>query len=284
MSNQLTVQTHQVPTTPSFTSGEGFALASRMAEALAKSTLVPSQYQGSPSNCLIALELANRMKLTPLMLMQQLNIVHGKPTPSASLVVALLNASGRFSQLRWRMEGEGDKRTCIAYATDRETGEVLEGTPVSIEMAKKEQWYTRSGSKWPSMPEQMLRYRAATFFGRLYAPDLLMGFQTADELGDIHDNRQAAKTPEYVDAVVQTVAVLSQAEKLAKAFTQLRVQEHQITAWGQVESLEQLTDEQISELRAIHAKLKSNPSLTWEEVTKPAQPQGEMPSDTAADL
>ena len=35
------------------------------------------------------------------------------------------------------------------------------------------------------MPEQMLKYRAATFFGRQYIPDLLLGVQTSEEIVDI---------------------------------------------------------------------------------------------------
>jgi hypothetical protein len=51
-------------------------------------------------------------------------------------------------------------------------------------MAKAEGWLTRAGSKWQSMPELMIRYRAASFFGRLYCPDILNGMYTADEVAD----------------------------------------------------------------------------------------------------
>jgi hypothetical protein len=52
-------------------------------------------------------------------------------------------------------------------------------------MASAEGWATKAGSKWKTMPELMLRYRAAAFFGRLYAPDILMGMQTAEEAADV---------------------------------------------------------------------------------------------------
>ena len=52
-------------------------------------------------------------------------------------------------------------------------------------MAKAEGWLTKTGSKWQTMPELMLKYRAAAFFGRLYAPEVLMGMQTAEEVIDI---------------------------------------------------------------------------------------------------
>ena len=35
------------------------------------------------------------------------------------------------------------------------------------------------------MPELMFQYRAASFFGRLYAPDILKGMQTVDEVKDV---------------------------------------------------------------------------------------------------
>ena len=62
-------------------------------------------------------------------------------------------------------------------------GKNIKGSTVSIAMAKAEGW-TRN-SKWRTMPEQMLKYRAATFFGRQYIPDLLLGVQTSEEVVDI---------------------------------------------------------------------------------------------------
>ena len=52
-------------------------------------------------------------------------------------------------------------------------------------MVKNEGWASKPGSKWKSMPEQMFRYRAAAFWQRMYAPEISMGFSTADEIEDI---------------------------------------------------------------------------------------------------
>jgi hypothetical protein len=60
----------------------------------------------------------------------------------------------------------------------------LESTKVTMEMAVNEGWYGKNGSKWQSMPDLMLRYRSAAFFGRIYAPELLMGLTTAEEVRD----------------------------------------------------------------------------------------------------
>ena len=157
-----------------------------MASALCSSDLVPTQYRGKEKigNALIALELAQRIGASPLAVMQSLNIINGKPSWSSSFVLAALNSCGRFSPIRFAVEGEGAAMTCRAWAVDK-SGERLEGPPASLSMAKAEGWLDKQGSKWKTMPELMLRYRAATFFGRLYAPDVLNGMHTTDELMDI---------------------------------------------------------------------------------------------------
>lgn len=168
-----------------FASAGAFELAQRMAKALASSDLVPPQYRNNVSNTLLALEIAQRIGASPLMVMQNLNIIHGKPSWSSQFIIAAINSCGRFSPLRFRVEGEGEARVVTAYALEKGTGEVLDGPPVSIAMAKAEGWMAKTGSKWATMPDLMLRYRAAAFFGRLYAPDVLMGVYTADEIVEI---------------------------------------------------------------------------------------------------
>lgn len=175
---------NQLATTTSvFSHQDSFMAGMKMAEALSRSKMIPADYQGKPENTLIAIEVAQRTGASPLAVMQNLYVVHGKPGWSAQYIIAAINASGRFSPLRYEMSGEKDTRACYAWATDQ-AGERLESPPVTIEIAKKEGWFGKAGSKWQTMPDLMLRYRAATLFGRLYAPEILMGMQTADEIND----------------------------------------------------------------------------------------------------
>jgi len=134
---------------------------------------------------MIALEMANRIQMSPIMVMQNLNIIHGRQSWGSSFIIALINSSGRFFPLRFKYTGEGDSRACYAYAKSKEDGEIIEGPEVSIKMAKAQGWYNKAGSKWPDMPELMLSYRSAAFFGRLYCPDVLMGLQTDTEIIDM---------------------------------------------------------------------------------------------------
>lgn len=171
-----------------------FALAQREANALANSSLVPKEFLGNVANCLIALNLSRRTGFDPLMTMQNLDVIHGRPSFRATFLIACVNACGRFTPLRYRLEGKGDDRTCTAVANDIDTGEEIEGPPVSIAMAKAEGWYGKNGSKWKTMPELMLRYRAAAFFARTVAPDVALGMLTSDEVEDIRTNRSHKPT------------------------------------------------------------------------------------------
>ena len=173
-----------------------FEHAQRIAKVLSSSDLVPTQYKNNVANTLVALEMANRMGASPLMVMQNLHIIHGRPSWGSSFIIASLNSCGRFSTLRF----VGDANKCKAVATDKATGEVLEGPTVSLEMAKAEGWLTKTGSKWITMPELMLKYRAAAFFGRLYAPEVLMGMQTSEEIVDI-----TPLQPASVDAINEKI-------------------------------------------------------------------------------
>lgn len=167
-----------------FLSMEAFENGQRMAQVLSKSQLIPKNFQNNLPDCIIALELAMRIGASPMAVLQNTYIVHGKPGYSATFIIAMINTCGRYSPLRFDFTGEGDGLTCVAWAKELATGEKLEGPPISIDVAKKEGWFGKAGSKWQTMPDLMLRYRAATFFGRMYAPELLMGMRSVEELKD----------------------------------------------------------------------------------------------------
>lgn len=168
-----------------FGNSASFGLMQRQASLLAASQLIPKEFQNNIPNVVIALELANRIGASPISVMQNLYIVHGKPSWSSQFIIAAINNTKKYTPLRFEITGEDMNRTCTAWAVEKETGERLEGPPVSMQMAKDEGWLEKNGSKWKTMPELMLRYRSATFFGRLYAPEILMGMQTQEEAIDI---------------------------------------------------------------------------------------------------
>ena len=176
----------------SFFDLQGFELMQRVAKAFAASTLVPKEYQGNLANCMIAINMAERIGADPMMVMQNLYIVHGRPGWSAQFLIATFNHCGRFSALRFEWLGERGKDTwgCRAWATEKDTGEKIVGPDITIDLSKKEGWYEKSGSKWKTIPQLMLMYRAAAWLIRSHAPEIAMGLQTAEELGDVYDAAQ----------------------------------------------------------------------------------------------
>ena len=190
---------------------QGFELAQRAAKCLATSTLVPKEYQGNLSNCIIALNMAQRMGADPLMVMQNLYLVHGRPSWSAQFLIATFNQCGRFDALRYEWRGKrGDKDWgCRAYTREKANGERIESAWIDWTMVEAEGWNKRSGSKWLTMPEQMFMYRSASWLVRAYAPELSMGLHTAEEMHDVYDTRATEDgTFEVIaDSVIEDVDV-----------------------------------------------------------------------------
>ena len=178
-----------------FGSVSQFEAAQRVAKLLAASDYVPENYRGNVANCTIAIDVANRMGISPLMVMQTLYIVRGKPSWSGQACKALIDGSGKFENTEYVYVGtEGsDSWGCYLQGIDKKTGKTVKGTTVTIRMAQQEGWYNKSGSKWQTMPELMLAYRAAAFFLRVHCPSMMMGFQTAEEVIDVENSKAQRK-------------------------------------------------------------------------------------------
>lgn len=159
----------------------------RTARMLSGSALVPETYRNSPENCLVAIDIANRMGISPLMVMQNLYVVKGKPSWSGSFCAAAINGSGRFSPLEYIFVGEKDAPSygCYATAVRLANGARCYSDTITIAMAQLEGWLSKPGSKWKTMPMQMMMYRAAAFFARAHCSDILLGLPTYEEVQDI---------------------------------------------------------------------------------------------------
>lgn len=163
-----------------------------LGNTLSKSSLVPQTYQNNPGNCAIALDIADRMGVSPMFIMQNLFIVKGTPSWSGQGCMSIIRACGRYKGVKAVYTGDIGKETraCHIEAIDVSTGEKVVGTEINWQMIKAEGW--DKNSKWKSMPEQMMAYRAATFFARIYCPNELMGFRVEGEADDIHSDTTKA--------------------------------------------------------------------------------------------
>ena len=144
----------------------------RWAKAFSTSSLVPPHFRQRPEDCFVALQMAYSLKINPLTCLQNIFVIHGRPGMSSSLAIALANASGAFAgPIRYRIEGSGADLSVTAYAPTFD-GEIVENT-VTMAMAMKEGW--TKNSKYKSIPEQMLRFRAAKWLINTTCPQVLFG-------------------------------------------------------------------------------------------------------------
>ncbi len=251
--NAVTTQESNALVSMGFGSLQSFEFMQRTARMFTESTMVPTAYRAviqkgygqnisyeqnpaALSNCVIALNMSLRMNADPLMIMQNLHIIEGRPSWSSQYIIASINSCGRYAPLRFEVTHgqeidatyttyEWDNKqkkavttktkvrndTCIAWTVEKSVAlpkftaddiklhgsiyrcckasgvPLLESTMVTMEMAVNEGWYGKNGSKWQTMSDLMLQYRSAAFFGRIYAPELLMGLPSTDEVRDIID-------------------------------------------------------------------------------------------------
>ena len=157
----------------------------KAAQMLAKSALVPESYRSRPEDCLIALDIANRQNISPMMVMQNLYVVKGKPAWSGSFCAAAINGCGKFTPLEYVFVEDGGGG-CFSRATRICNGSVCVSDTITMQMARDEGWLGKNGSKWATMPRQMMMYRAASFFARAHCPEVLLGIQTYEEVQDVH--------------------------------------------------------------------------------------------------
>ena len=166
----------------------------RAANMLSQTSIIPATYQGKPQDCFVALEMATRMGVSPLVVMQNMYVVKGKPAWAGQACTMFINSCGKFTQVKHVYTGEKgtDSRGCYVTATRISDGIQVNGVEVTIAMAKAEGW--TANTKWRTMPELMLAYRASAFFARVHCPEALMGVQLADEIYDVDANRSATRT------------------------------------------------------------------------------------------
>ena len=165
---------------------ELFKTTQRMANLLIASDIIPQSYKGKLSDCVIAIDMANRMGVSPLVIMQNSQIVRGNFSWKGTACKAMIDGCGKYKDSYYVEVGERGTDTWGYYleAIDKRD-RIVKGCEETIKMAKDEGWYQKDGSKWKTMPELMLKYRAAAFFFRTECASLAMGFLTTEEQEDI---------------------------------------------------------------------------------------------------
>ena len=198
-----------------------FELEQRKAKAFSLSAFFPRHLMGqgpngaqiSVANATIVYDIAYRMNLSPLEVAQSIFIIQGKPSFETKFLVARLNTSGLLKgRLNTIVSQDGQSAYCEAI--DAQTGAVLRGTTITMEMAKREGWLSKNGSKWQTMPELMMKYRAQSFFINEFFPEVKYGLKTSDEAEDIPAAEIVKEQPKFEAPAAQNLnELLSSSEK-----------------------------------------------------------------------
>lgn len=178
-----------------------FELEQRKAKAFVATDFFPTHLRkgnetANIGTAIIVLDLAQRMNIGALEVAQSIYIIHGKPSFETKFLVARLNSSGLLKgRLQTIVSPDGNSAHCEAI--DAQTGQLLKGTTITMEMARREGWLSKNGSKWQTMPELMMKYRAQSFFINEFFPEVKYGLKTSDEVEDIvtFEPNEQSKTP-----------------------------------------------------------------------------------------
>jgi|TARA_B100000085_G_scaffold205601_1_gene189219 hypothetical protein len=194
-----------------YSSIQSFEQAQRIAQSLAESTIVPVMYRGKAGlgNCMVALEIANRMGMSPFQVMQNLDVIHGRPSWRSQFIIGLIQGCNRFEGFTY--DETADSCQCVAVL--KSSKEQVSGPKITLDMAKREGW--TKNTKWSTMPQTMLRYRAASAFGRFHIPDLILGIQSVEEVEEIIEAEVTVEPQpkqDKLDAVANLLAPKSKPE------------------------------------------------------------------------
>lgn len=164
-----------------------------VAAALANSSIVPKAYQKQEGNVLIALDMAQRLGCAPLMVMQNVYVVQGNPALSGKFAIAMLKRSSLYRRIEFVYLNGKDWQGGMKVVGHRWDGSQDVGPEITPELVKRSGWMDKQGSKWQEMPEQMYRYRAASWFVNSCCPEVLMGVPTVEDMEDAEPQLREAK-------------------------------------------------------------------------------------------
>lgn len=188
-----------------------FEQAQRAAKMLSCSTIVPEHYRGNTSNCLIALDMSANLQMNPLLFMQKTSIISNKMVFEGQLVISLVNKLKPFqTPIEFEYNGEpGDEDyACTAWATSK-AGQRVEyllrySDAIKIGNAGK-------NKNWQNATQLMISYRAATYLVRLYAPEIMLGCYTVDEMQEgPYDNKTTAEGDNQAAELTEEMVTIDQ--------------------------------------------------------------------------
>ncbi len=223
---------------------------------LAKSQMIPKQYQNRPEDIVVAMMWSHTLGIHVLQGLQGIAVINGRPSLWGDLMLALCQDSGLLVDIAETMSGSGEAlaATCVVKRKDRETPVVRS---FSLEDAKKAGLL--SNKSWMNYPKRMLQSRARSYALRAAFPYVLLGMASADEQSDaaavemgraevvpatpvVLPKPKKPEVTETVEAEIETVeepehmpaSSVSDIQKIQEAIASAATQEELMAIWKKI--------------------------------------------------
>lgn len=151
-------------------------------QALAASNLLPAQYRGKPENVLYAIEFGRSLGVEPIVAINQVHLIDGKPSASAGLVSALVRKARHRLRIWVERDDRGQLLRAVATIVRQDDPDFEFRAEWTI--ARAQAAGVTGKSVWKNYPEAMLKARAITEVAREACEEALNGIgYTPEELG-----------------------------------------------------------------------------------------------------
>tara|TARA_R110000824_G_scaffold325101_2_gene512031 strand:- start:487 stop:1176 length:690 start_codon:yes stop_codon:yes gene_type:complete len=219
---------------------QGLDDAIRLADMLAKSKLIPKDFQGKPADALVAIQWGAEVGLAPLQAMQNIAVINGRPCIWGDAMLALSQHHPQYEYHREYIEDD------VAYCIVKRTGSPEHTASFSVEDAKTANLWGRN--TWKSYPKRMLQMRARGFALRDQFADALKGLSMREEVEDYHPK---LTSPDVIEGEASCV------DNLADMIDELVYAESQEELESYLPAIKSLSSEDQDQIRGIYSnKLK----------------------------
>ena len=158
----------------------------KMAQTLVKSGMLPQGLNTAEKVC-VALEWGHELQLSPMVAVNNIAVINGKPTLSADLMGALVKRSPEYGGIEWKCLTD-EKAECTITRILPNGKEEKYTSTFTIEDAKIAGLATKD--VWRKYPKRMLKHRCMSYGLRDVFPDLLAGIYETEEAESITYKQQ----------------------------------------------------------------------------------------------
>lgn len=177
------------------TADEALSIASQ----IAKSALIPKQFQGRPQDVFACMLWSHTLNMPIMQGLQSIAIINGRPSLWGDGLLAIVMSSGKLEDFKETIDRDSDGKL-VATCTVKRKGL---SSPVTWSFSEDDATTAGLWNKldtWKKYPKRMLQMRARAFALRSAFPDVLSGMGSAEEETDIEESEADASTAEAAPA------------------------------------------------------------------------------------